>query len=71
MYFSSGASDVKDKPCSIMFLFKERRFRLDIRGKFFTERVVSYWDRLPREAVDDPSLEVFETRWDRALGSLV
>jgi len=34
-------------------------------------RVVRYWNRLPREAVDAPSLEVFKARLDGALGSLV
>ncbi|KFQ40951.1 hypothetical protein N332_14617, partial [Mesitornis unicolor] len=50
---------------------KEGRFRLDIRKKFFTVRVVRHWHRLPREAVDAPSLEAFKTRLDRALSSLV
>jgi len=31
---------------------------------------VRYWHRLPRKAVDAPSLEVFEARVDGALGSL-
>ena len=47
------------------------RFGLDIRGEFFTKRVVRCWHRLPREAVDAPSLEVFKARLDGALGSLV
>ena len=53
------------------FKLKEGRFRLDFRGKFFTARVVRCWNRLPREAVDALSLEVFKARLDGALGSLV
>jgi len=50
---------------------KEGRFRLDIMKKFFTMKVVKHWNRLPREAVDAPSLEVFKARLDRALSNLV
>ncbi|KFQ30289.1 hypothetical protein N332_10189, partial [Mesitornis unicolor] len=50
---------------------EEGRFRLDLRKKFFTVRVMRHWHRLPREAVDAPSLEVFKARLDEALGSLV
>ncbi|KFZ55546.1 hypothetical protein N338_12317, partial [Podiceps cristatus] len=50
---------------------KEGRFKLDIRGKFFTERVVRGWNRLPREAVDAPCLEGFKARLDGALGNLM
>ena len=50
---------------------KKGRFRLDIRGKFFTMRVVRCWYGLPREAVDAPSLEMFKARLHDALGSLV
>jgi len=50
---------------------KEGRFRLDIRKRFFTLRVVRPWHRLPREAVAAPSLEVFKARLDGALSNLV
>jgi len=53
------------------FKLKERRFRLDIRKTFFTIRVVRHWHRLPREAVDAPSLEVFKAQLDGALSNLV
>ncbi len=39
------------------------------RKKFFTQRVVRHWHRLPREAVGAPSLEVFKARLDGTLGS--
>ncbi|KFW64198.1 hypothetical protein AS28_04156, partial [Pygoscelis adeliae] len=53
------------------FKLKKGEFRLDIRKKFFTTRVVRHWNRLPREVVDAPSLEVFKARLDGALSNLV
>jgi len=53
------------------FKLIQGRFRLDIRKKFFTQRVGTHRSRLCREAVDAPSLETFKARMDVALGSLV
>ena len=53
------------------FKLKEGRFRLDLRKKFFTMRVVRCWNRLRREVVDAPSLAVFKARFDGALSTLV
>ena len=41
------------------------------RRKFFTQRVVTHWNRLPKEVLDVSSLEAFKARLDVALGSLV
>ena len=52
------------------FKLEESRFRLDVRKKFFIVKV-RHWSRLPREAVDAPSLEAFKARLDGALSNLV
>jgi len=51
------------------FELKEERFRLDIRKKFFTVRMVRHWHRLTREVMDAPSVEAFKARLDQALST--
>ncbi|KGL78395.1 hypothetical protein N309_11338, partial [Tinamus guttatus] len=46
---------------------KHRKFHLHMRKNFFTVRVSEHWNRLPREAVESPSLEIFQTRLDVTL----
>jgi len=50
---------------------REGRFRLDIRKKFFTIRMVKHWNKLPREVVEAPSLETFKARLNGALSNLI
>jgi len=50
---------------------KYRKFRLNMRKNFFPLRVTEPWNRVPREVVESPSLEIFKTRLDKVLCSLL
>ena len=50
---------------------KHRRFPLNIRKHLFPVRVTEHWHRLPREAVESPSLEVFKSRLGMVLGNQI
>lgn len=46
------------------------RFRLDVRGHFFMERVIRHWKSLPMTLVKTLSLEVLKNGVDVALGDI-
>lgn len=54
-----------------MALDSEGRFSFDIKKKFFAVGVVRHWNRLFREAVGPPSVEVSEASQDGALSKLM
>jgi len=50
---------------------KHRKFHMNMRKNFFPLRVMEPWNRLPREALDSPSLEILKTHLDKVLCSLL
>ena len=59
---------VLSQRCCACFI---KMFHLNMRKNCFTLRVMEHWNRLPREAVESPSLEIFKTSLDKVLCSLL
>ena len=49
---------------------EHRMFRMDMWKSLFTLRLTEHWNRLPREVVKSPSLEIFKTHLDALLCNL-
>jgi len=47
------------------------KFRLDVRNRFFTQRVIGHWNRLSREVVTAPSLSEFKDHLNDILSDMV
>ena len=50
---------------------KQRKLQLNTRKNFFPLKVMEPWPRLPREAVESPSLEILRPCLDKVLCSLL
>ena len=50
---------------------QQRRFRLDIRKRLFIKRIVTHWNKFPRDVVTAPSLSEFKMTLNGALSHMV
>ncbi|KGL75142.1 hypothetical protein N309_05247, partial [Tinamus guttatus] len=46
---------------------KHQKFHRNLRKNFLTVKVVEHWNRLPREVMESPSLEIFKIHLDTSL----
>ncbi|PKU30562.1 hypothetical protein llap_19134 [Limosa lapponica baueri] len=50
---------------------EHRKFHSNMRKNFFMVRVTEHWNRLPREVVESPSLEISKTHLDAVLSNVL
>jgi len=52
------------------FKLRGDRYRTDVRGRFFTQRVVRAWNALPAAVVDSPTLRTFKWSLDKHMDDI-
>jgi len=79
-YLQGGCQEDGARLCSVVpsdrtrgngHKLKQRKLQLNMKKNFFPLQVTEPWPRLPREAVQSPSLEIFKTHLDTVLCSLL
>jgi len=52
------------------FNVREARYKGDVRGKFFAQRVLGAWNSLPMEIVEEDTMVTFKGRLDKYMNSM-
>jgi len=60
-----------DDISNVSYKLKHRRFSPNIKKNIFPVGVTKHRQRLPRDPVESPSLEIFKSHLDMVLGSLL
>ena len=61
LLFTMSNNPTRGHPLKIF----KKRYRLRVRGHFFSNRVVDGWNDLPTEVVTAPSLNAFKSRLNK------